>query len=238
MNRSKHPRVQSDYGRLLTAIFDFMRKSGFRKKEVEKICGEALARSSNGDVEDTAQSATLAAAALTLDAWHRNRRYLAGTQPRAIPLSGPSPSVEALIRSQNASIDVPALARQLKSLGMIIRTSGNLYKPTDRVAVVKALNPVMQQYVARSSSTLLSTIRHNTSRVANSSRLIERFAEVPDLPRRNLPEFRRFARTQGSAFLRTLNDWLESRRLPKAKVRARRTVRAGVHLYAYVDPTK
>jgi len=238
VNRPKPLRVQSDYGRLLTAIFDVMRKSGLPKKEVEEICGEALARSNKRDLEDAARSATLAAAQMTLDAWHRDRRYLSGTHPRAIPLSGPSPSVEALIRSRNTSIDAPALARQLKSLGMIIRTSGNLYKPTDRVAVVKALNPVMQQYIARASSTLLSTIRHNTSRVANTSRLIERFAEVPDLPRRNLPEFRRFARIQGSAFLRTLNDWLESRRLPKARTRARRTVRAGVHLYAYVDPTE
>jgi hypothetical protein len=32
-----------------------------------------------------------------------------------------------------------------------------------------------------------------------------------------------------------VNDWLESRRARRATKRAGRTVRAGVHLYAYVD---
>ena len=235
MTRSNSLRVHSDYRRLLTSIFDFMRKSGFREEEVEEICGEALSHSTRSDTEDEQRYATLAAVALTLDAWHRNRRYIVGTQPRAIRLRGPSPSVEALIRSQDAAADVPALVHQLKSLGLIVRTSRNLYEPSDRMALVNALDPMIQQYIARSSSTLLATIRHNTSRIGSSSRLIERFAEVPDLPRTCVADFRRFARIQGWAFLRTLNDWLESRRPTKATTRVGSTVRAGVHLYAYVD---
>jgi hypothetical protein len=180
---------------------------------------------------------TLAVAALALDAWHRHRRYMVGSQPRAIPLCGPAPSVEALIRSQANAGNAQVLARHLKSLGLVIRSSKNLYKPSDRMAVVRGLDPVIQQYVARSSSTLLATIRHNTSRAGHSSPLIERFAEVPNLPRTHVAEFRRFARIQGCAFLRTLNDWLESRRARTSTARAGRTVRAGVHLYSYVQQT-
>jgi hypothetical protein len=143
--------------------------------------------------------------------------------------------VEALIRAQGAAADARVLARQLKALGLIIRTTGSLYKPSNRMALVQGLDPVIQQYVARSSSTLLATIRHNTSCADNSSRLIERFAEVPNLPRAHVAEFRRFARIQGWAFLRTVNDWLESRRARPSATRAERTVRAGVHLYAYVQ---
>jgi Family of unknown function (DUF6502) len=222
---------------LLASVFDFMRKSGFAENEIKQACEEALAhRSRPNGLDGTDSATTLAAAASTLDAWHRNRRYMAGTEPRAISLRGPAPSVEALIRSQGADArDARVLARHLKSLGLIIRTTRNLYKPSDRMALAKGLDPVIQQYVARSSATLLATIRHNTSRASNSSRLIERFAEVPDLPRASVAEFRRFARIQGWAFLRTLNDWLESRRVRTRAGRAGRTVRAGVHLYAYVQ---
>jgi hypothetical protein len=218
-------------------VFDFMRKSGFQENEVKQICTEALAQTKRGDAHAAQTASTLAAAAVALDAWHRNRRYMVGAAPRAIPLLGPSPSVEALIRSQGIPMDSRTLIRHLKSLGLITRTSGNRYRPSGRMAIVNRLDPVMQQHAARSYSRLLATIRHNTKQAGHSSGLIERFAEVPDLPRARLLEFRRFARAQGGAFLRTLNDWLESRRPRTAAARTRRTVRAGVHLYAYVDST-
>jgi hypothetical protein len=234
----KNSRVQSDYEKLLTSVFDFMRKSGFQESEVKDVCARALATATRSDASNASECAALAAAALTLDAWHRNRRYLNGMQPRAIPLLGPSPSVEALIRSQNVGVDPASFARTLKSLGLVVRSGRGHYTPSDRIALVKGLDPMIQQYVARSSAALLATIRHNTSRIGNSSRLIERFAEVPDLPKNRVAEFRRFAHSQGWAFIRTLNDWLESRRPKKAPGRAERTVRAGVHLYAYVDPMR
>jgi hypothetical protein len=237
MSTQTSGKVQSDYRRLLASVFDFMRKSGFQENEVKQICAEALAQTKRGDSRTGESASTLAAAALALDTWHRNRRYMVGAAPRAIPLLGPPPSVEALIRSQGIPVESRALIRHLRSLGLITRTTGNRYRPSGRMAIGNRLDTVMQQHAARSYSRLLATIRHNTRRAGRSSGLIERFAEVPDLPRTRVTEFRRFARTQGGAFLRTLNDWLESRRPRTATARTRRTVRAGVHLYAYVDST-
>src|SRR5262249_26584840 len=111
----------------------------------------------------------------------------------------------------------------------------NLYKPTARFAIVAGRDPLIHQHVARSSAMLLKTIKHNVTRSANSPRFIERFAEVPDLPAKYVAEFREFTRSQGWAVLKTLNDWLESRRMRRAGGKRHRTVRAGVHLYAYVD---
>src|ERR1700755_2014522 len=103
MSVRKGPRVHSDYTKLLASIFGFMRKSGFQKNEVIRICGQELERMNDAKAAASPSRATLAADASTLDAWYRNRRYLDGTQPRAIPLLGPSPSVEALIRSQDGA---------------------------------------------------------------------------------------------------------------------------------------
>ncbi len=232
-------RTDSDYVQLLASIFDFMRKSGIRDAEVTNVCARALRASARDVHSSPRRSATLSVAALTLDAWHRNRRYLdRNAEPRAIPLLGRSPSVEALIRAERAHPDPRALARRFKSLGLVIRSGRNHYKPANRIALIKRLDPTLQQYVARSSATLLKTIRHNINRERDSSRLIERFAEIPDLPQQKTAEFRTFARVQGWEFLRTLNDWLESRRARRATKRTARTVRAGVHLYAYIEPAR
>ena len=229
--------IGSDYKRLLTSVFYFMRKSGFGEKEVRDVCRKAIAQTRDVENSSASSSPTLPAAALILDAWHRNRRYLDGTSPRAIPLFGPRPSVEALARSHGRHDDPIDFVRHLKDLGLIVRCSRNRYRPSDRFALVSDMDPMIHQYVARSSATLLDTMKHNTSRSGHGSRLLERFAEVPDLPKNKAAEFRRFTQLQGRVFLLTLNDWLESRRQRRTSARGSRTVRAGVHLYAYVDET-
>jgi hypothetical protein len=232
-------RLRSDYLQLLASIFDFMRRSGIEGREVRRICAQALDCSRATLRWETKDASALSIAALTLDAWHRNRRYVdANAEPRAIPLLGKSPSVEALIRAERASGDPSSLARQLKALGLLVRSGRNRYKPAGRIALVKRPDPAIQQYIARSSATLLKTIQHNVTRGRRSSRLIERFAEVPDLPQSEAAEFRRFAQVHGWEFLRTLNDWLESRRARRMPNVNTRKVRAGVHLYAYVEPAR
>jgi hypothetical protein len=232
--------VQSEYADLLGSVFDFMRKSGIPQAEVQRICAQALNESGRRDMKARpGRSATLSTAALVLDAWHRNRRYVdRNGAPRAIPLLGESPSVEALIRSETTSSDACALARRLTTLGLLVRQRGNEYKPAKRIALIAGLDPTIQQYIARASATLLKTIRHNISRTDDSMRLIERFAEIPDLPRHRAAEFRRFARIQGWEFIRTLNDWLEARRARRLTAGRKHTVRAGVHLYAYVEASR
>jgi hypothetical protein len=234
-------RTRSEYAGLLVSVIDFMIRSGIRNEEVRDIVYGALKKATEKRKPrhtEKISDADLAVAALALDAWHRNRRYLdEDAQPKPIRLLGRGPSVEALLRSENACGDATALARRLRSTGLIIRCGANQYKPADRVAVVSDLDPLIQQYVARSSSTLLETIRYNVTRPANVPRLIERFAEIPDLPAKHVRQFRDFTRTQGWALLKTLNDWLESRRAKRSRKARGPSVRAGLHLYAYVDPT-
>ena len=219
-------------------MFDFLLTSGMEVKTIRGIVDRAFAQAGERNRRALRRSDFgLATAGRVLDRWHRSRRYTTETAtPRAIPLLGRAPSVEALVRSENARVDCAEFARRLKSLGFLIRTDGRRYRPAARIAVVAGLSPLIQEYVARSSSTLLQTIRHNVSRTRASQKFIERFAEVPDLPAGCEGAFRRFSTEQGWAMLDRMNDWLESRRAQRSTRRAGRTVRAGVHLYAYVDP--
>lgn len=235
-----HPikqRMQMDYARMLASMFDSMRKAGLRHAELKSICELALKRSGVDGPGDLTRPTIVSIAALVFDAWHRNRQYLdRNAEPRSIRLLGKSPSVEALVRGTEAHASPSAVARELKACGLLLSSGRHHYRPADRTAFITGLDPAIQnQYIARASATLLKTIRHNVSCGREATRLIERVAEVPDLPQRKVAEFRRFARAQGVEFLRTLNDWLESRRARRLSIRRVRSARAGIHLYAYVE---
>jgi hypothetical protein len=229
------------YQKLLTAVFEFMLIGGMRSPEVLKVAVRALR---NAEVDNSllspSNSADLAFAGMILDAWYRNRRYVDhGAQPKAIPLCGRTPSVEALIRAERVADDPIKLIQRLKSLKLIVPCGRNLYKPANRFAVVAEPNSLVQQHAVRSLSTLLKTIKGNLSETQSSRGLIERTAEVPDLPVKYVPEFREFARSQGWALLSTLNDWLELRRARRKTDRTQKTVGAGVHVFAYLgNPTR
>jgi hypothetical protein len=238
--QKQQSRESLEYADVLTSIFEFMLASGATKDSILELVQKSLAKAakSHGKVPANRQAGLLTAA-LVLDAWHRNRRYIdSNAIPKAIPLLGSAPSVEALIRAERPQMNAGVTAKSLLTMRLVIRAGKNLYRPADRVAVISKLNPLVQQHVARSMSGLLQTIKNNVTRSNTSSRLIERFAEVPDLPSSRRKEFREFTRSQGWAFLKNMNDWLELRRARRNSKRAVRTVTAGVHLHAYIDGTR
>jgi hypothetical protein len=226
-----------EYADILTSIFELMLVSGATKDSILELVRKSLAKAAKSHRgKPTNRQAGLLTAALVLDAWHRNRRYIdSNADPKAIPLLGSAPSVQALIRAERPQMNAALIAKSLVSMRLVIRVGKNLYRPADRVAVISRLNPLVQQHVARSMSGLLQTIKNNVTGSNKSNRLIERFAEVPDLPSTRRKEFREFTRTQGWVFLKNMNDWLELRRARRNSKRAARTVTAGVHLHAYID---
>jgi len=231
--------LQVDYSNVLVAIFELMLRSGIRAKDLLPTCVRALRRAeSNCRGTRAVELSGLVTAALVLDAWHRNGRYLtAQGLPKPVPLLGPTPSVEALVRLQKTGRPPSSVARHLQDVRLVIPCGKNLFKPASDVAVISARDPLILQHVARALSSLLETVGQNMNSTNRVGPLIERFAEVPDLPSRYVKPFKSFTHTQGRTFLRTVNDWLESRRLRSRRgASAVRTVRAGIHTYAYVVP--
>jgi hypothetical protein len=241
MTRRLTKRLAHDYSQVLTAIFSYMLSSGIPAGDLWLVCGRSLKRAENSARKGwEEESGGLVTAALVLDAWHRDRRYLnAKAAPKAVRLLGPAPSVEALIRVQRRRGEAARIARRLKGLRLVVPCGKSLYKPTSDVAVISRHDPLILQHVAKALSTLLETVTQNLNRSTTSTPLIERIAEVPDLPRKHIVAFQRFSRVQGWLLLRTINDWLESRRTrQRFRTGARSSVRAGVHVYAYVAPRR
>ncbi len=213
---STRARKQSsrDYVRLLVSIFEWMFASGLTRNDVRDATFRALKRTKHLQERNREDpSGFLATAALLLDAWHRNRRYLtASAAPRPIPLSGPSPSVEALIRAESRKLNAPSIARRLIAQRLLVPIGNRMYKPTSEIAILSRFDPLAAQHAARSSLMLLETIRGNLEIADPTEKLIERIAEIPDLPLEHVKSFRKFTRIQGWMLLRTVNDWLEARR--------------------------
>ncbi len=229
---------EADYSQVLYAVFGFMLAGGMNKDEISRASISALKKATDKGYKCRRESSgTLATTALVLDAWHRDRRYLdSEARPRAVRLLGPTPSVEALIRAEGAGHSAAELARRLRMLGFVVQCGRGLFRPTTNIALVSALDPMVLQHVAHALTTLLETIGHNLARRKESGCLVERFAEVPDLPATERAAFQRFSRIQSWAFLQIINDWLESRRAKRAVRMSGTAIRAGIHVHAYVGP--
>jgi hypothetical protein len=228
-------RSEPDYSKVLTAVFELMLNAGASVGILERACATSLRRAEARTKIGTDEVEVFITAGLVLDAWHRDRRYLKNeAKPRSVPLFGRAPSVEALVRAQRSGKNAAAIARRLKALRLVIPNGRGSYIPASDVAVISAEHPLVVQHAARALSTLLETVGRNMSGARKLAPLIERIAEVPDLPQEHVAAFERFTQLQGKIFIRTINDWLESRRTKGAKRRSKATVRAGVHTYAYV----
>jgi hypothetical protein len=79
----------------------------------------------------------------------------------------------------------------------------------------------------------LSTARENTKSKTDKT-FIERFVHVPDLKLSKVSEFRDFSNQQASAFLATIDDWLESNRAIGISAKTEKSVPAGVHAFAFL----
>jgi hypothetical protein len=230
--------LKREYSRTLTEVFAFMLAGGMSVADLRDACAEALTGASSGSrTNGGKEAAGLAIVARVLDEWHRNRRYLnAEAAPKPIPLLGSAPSVEALSRARRGPRNAATVAKRLRELGLVVPCGRGLYKPASEFAVVSKDHPLIHQHTVRAVSAFLETVRRNIGKTENSERLIERFAEVPDLPRRHLAAFRKFSQMQGLLLLRTVNDWLESRRGRRTSTGTTRgTIHAGVHVFAFAS---
>ena len=234
-------RFEIEYSKLLVAMFELMLMSGVRARDLVPLCIRALqhaetrTRPSRKDEYDGFKTA-----ALVLDAWHRDHRYLtARGTPKPVRLVGPTPSVEALIRRQRVKERASDVAHRLNAIRSIVPCGRGLYKPASEIALIPTRSPLMLQHAVRVLSALLETVGQNVGGTQSLAPLIERCAEVPDLPGKYAKDFQIFTQAQGRAFVRTVNDWLESRRARRSNpTGVEATLRAGIHTFAYIAPKR
>jgi uncharacterized protein DUF6502 len=169
--------------------------------------------------------------------WQRSPLYLnENGKPFPIPARGPAPSIEALFKQLRATNRFRSHLTHLQKLRRIQKTRTNRFVPRLAATIIPTLTPEVLESLTQTIHNLVATVLQNTSTKGNSSlRLIERAAFVPDLPMKQVEEFKEFARAQAGGLLETVNDWLEGQRGRAArKPNAPRRVAAGLHVFAFV----
>ena len=178
-------------------------------------------------------------AGAVLRAWHRESSYV-DENADPIPLfpRRGKVSLYSLVSSQDANVDAQSLVREMRRTGLIRRDARGRYMPVKNAATIGQMHPLAIDHVAKTVMRLVETVNRNMRASAAKTSLIERYAHVPDLSPREAKAFAEFSRQQGAAYLESIEDWLESRRIrysPSAISGTRRKgLSAGVHIFAHL----
>ncbi len=158
-------------------------------------------------------------------------------QSRSLLSSGRN-SLISLITRLDPSADPHSEVESMRSVGLLRRLPNGKYVPTAESVKIDRLHPLAIEHVAKSLIRLVTTVCRNTDPRRQSIPLIERYAYVPDLSKAEAKAFAEFTRAQGMAYLESVDDWLEQRRVGRLPARSARPSRvgvtAGVHLVAYL----
>lgn len=228
--------------KLLEAVFTVCAlQSTIGEKELFQLVEQARARGHNR-VAALARNRRVAVdfdtLGLVIHRWQRSERYLdEDGRPLPIPARGAAPSVEALFRETRRIRYFELGLKHLEQLRRVRRTKNGKYLPRDATTIVPTLTPELFEVLAQTIDRLVATVLHNTSlRRQTSIRLIERLTLVPDLPKKQVFAFKKFAREQGAALIGTMNEWLESHRgKGKSRLEGADRFTAGLHLFGFVE---
>jgi hypothetical protein len=230
--------------KMLDAVLDLMTRSGMSESTIRETFETCLVRL-NERASNPAQEKDCALGignenicAELLRLWHRDERFIdREAKPRPLPLARGRNNLLSVIRRLDRTADAAEILREMRAVRLIRRTARGKYLPTSESAIVGQLHPLAIDHIAKLVVRLVSTVSRNLDQSNNSLRLIERHVYAPDLNWSEREAFAEFARQQGMAYLESVDNWLERRRLRRTAAQVRQSkkeVSASVHLFAYL----
>ena len=220
-------------------VCELMRSTGLPESVVAAELRSALKKAFLVDNATAPRDLTpLSEMASLISRWHVQEKYVdrAG-RPRALTWNGRRGSLLGLafdvIGEQRAQTVVQDVIRRK----LVIKTPDGKWRPKSQVVRPRGLDRPQILRTAVMLRRLLRTVSHNSERrYRGEDLLFEVLTRVPRLPARFLPAFKKFARAQGMTYARSIDDWLESRSLPKTRRKARNVREAGVIAFAFEEP--
>ncbi len=230
--------------KLLGAVLEFMHRCGIPDAAIRESFEKALAgiKHDQANAQSKRRSGlyiqTQNLPAQLLRAWHRDARYINHeAKPRPLFLTRGRNSLRSIIKRIDPSANVSTVLQNMKTVGLIRRISNGRYIPTSESAIVDQLHPLAVEHVTRLVNRLISTVSRNTNPEGGSLSLVDRHAYTSDLSPTDRVAFAEFTRSHGMAYLESIDDWLEHRRVrkrPTAKRAGGGGLAAGVYLFAYL----
>jgi hypothetical protein len=157
--------------------------------------------------------------------------------PKVLTWDGKKGSLLTLARQVNGAQKARAVVENLISRRHIRRVRTGGWLPKAQVIAPSGLDAAQVLRAATMLGRLLRTIAYNSERNYRGEVLLEVMAQVPRLPVREIRAFKKFAKAQGLIFAMSVDDWLESRNIPRTQHQRVPTRQAGVIAFAFEQPS-
>jgi hypothetical protein len=235
---SKKQRLEY-FGSALTALCELMCSNGISSQltteqfNLALKSGYAAARSRPiRDVDPVTKMADLCRR------WHFEKSYVDKLgNPKILTWNGKVGTLLTLARKVNGSKKAKSVIENLILKKHIRRVGSEGWLPKAQVVAPSGLDNAQVHRASVMFERLLQTIAYNSERSYRGDVLLEVMAQVPRLPTREIRAFKKFAKAQGLLFAMSVDDWLESRNIPRTKRAQIPTRQAGVIAFAFEQPS-
>lgn len=234
-NSPEHTRVLRQ---TLTQLFELQMQAGASEADVSKLTQECLLEAGNNSRNPKTSDEVFDAQdyGSVLKSWHRQGQYLSTDGfPRPLSINGKN-GLRRLVEKYYPKGRFIPILNSLRESGLIREQPDGKWTPTARNAVFPILNTELLTHLTEGVSRLIDTVTRNVTAKTKEEAMFERSTKVRTLPDSDAIAFRQFVRSQGSAFLGAIDDWLEARAESAKKSRGKKCT-AGVFTFAFLDYT-
>ncbi len=232
LSRSKRAR---HLGGALTAVCELMRTYGISKRTAEREFRIALERGySVGALSPSREIRPISRLADVCTRWHLEKKFV-GPDAAPLPLTwnGKTGTLLHLVRLVAGPKNSREVVEELISRKLVRKVKTNTWLPKAKVVAPSGFDHAQTLRTATMMERLLRTVAHNSKLKYRGAVLLEVMAQVSRLPAREIPQFKRFTKAQGLIFAKTVDDWLESRNMPRSQRNKIPTREAGIVAFAF-----
>jgi hypothetical protein len=227
-------------GGALTAVCELMRSYGISKKIAEREFRVALKRGyAVGRMSPSREARPISRIADVCTRWHLEKSSIElDGSPRPLTWNGRSGTLLRFVRAVVGAESARQVINELIARKQIRKVDGNRWLPKSKVVAPSGFDHAQTLRTATMMERLLRTIAHNSQLKYRGAVLLEVMAQVSRLPAKDIPQFKRFTKTQGLIFAKTVDDWLEARNIPRTQRKRLSTREAGIVAFAFHQPTR
>lgn len=169
--------------------------------------------------------------ARVLAGWFESPEYTDSEgRPRVLPVEGPEPSFESLVRAHSGDIYPTIILDELLHVGAVRRLKDGSLRAVSRRYTLGGAEPAAIEHLGSTARDALCTLEHNMSAPVEA-RLFEDTVISARLDRASMPLFRLLLRQRGAAFLEDIEGWVSEHEKPDSQD----AVRAGVIVQMILD---
>jgi uncharacterized protein DUF6502 len=226
--------AELDIQRAVVAMFVLKLESGTTPQQLKAFVEVCVTKATKAyRPKKSGEIVWLYQIARVLRTWHLETRFITSEgEPKPLKMDGKN-SLRSLVRCHFPSQTVNLVLGTMKRNGLLRRRRSGHWVPTSKYARTPKPTVELLSHFAEGMSRFAETVGKNTTSVGAKNLLLERAAQVSDLPLSEANAFRRYVHTQGMAYLTTIDDWLESRSRNRKKPTA--VCNAGVFTFAFID---